>query len=67
MILAVLVLVSFRAFSSHHIWSLIDSRVLRGQEYILKQPCQISEVIVFARKGSSDLLIRALGLLLVGV
>ena len=31
----VLVLVSFGAVSLHRIWSLIDSCVLRGQEYIL--------------------------------
>ena len=35
MISAVLVLVSFRAVSPHRIWSLVDSCVLCGQEYIL--------------------------------
>ena len=64
---AVLFLVSFRAVSPHRIWSLIDSCVLCGQKYILTRPCQVDEVIVLARRGSSDPLIWALGLLLVGV
>ena len=58
----VLVLVSFRAVSLHRIWSLIDSCVLRGQEYILTRPCQVDEVVVFAQRGFSDPLIWALGL-----
>ena len=63
----ILVLVSFRAVSSHCIWSLLNSCVLCGQEYILTRRYQVSEVIDLARRGSSDPLIWALGLLLVGV
>ena len=64
---AILVLVHFRAVSPHCIWSLVDTCVLYGQEYILTRPCQVGEVIVLAQRGSSDPLIRALGLLLVGI
>ena len=38
-ILTVLVLVSFQTVSLHRIWSLGDSCVLYGQEYILTRPC----------------------------
>ena len=64
---AVLALVFFQAVSPHRIWLLLYARVLRGQEYILTRPCLVGEVIVLARRGSQDPLIRALGLLLVGV
>ena len=64
---AVLVLVSFRAVSPHYIWSLVDSCMFCGQEYILTRPCQVGEVIILALRGSSDPLIPALGLILVGV
>ena len=53
----VLVLVSFGVVSPHRIWSLVDSRVLCGQEYILTRPRKVGKVIIFARRGSSDLLI----------
>ena len=63
----ILILVLLRAVSLHRIKLLVDAHVLRGQEYILTRPCQVGEVNVLARKGSQDPLIRALGLLLVGV
>ena len=63
----VLVLVSFRTISPHRIRPLVDSRVLCGQEYILTRPRQVGEVIILAQRGSNETLIRALGLLLVGV
>ena len=62
-----LILVLLRAVSPHRIRSLVYARVLRGQEYILTRPCQVGEVIVLARRGFQDPLIRALGLLLMGV
>ena len=63
----IFILVPLRAVSSHRIWSFIQSRVLRDQEYILTRPHQVGEVIVLTRRGSRDPLIQALGLLLVGV
>ena len=67
MISAVFVLIPLRVVSPHRIGSFVHARVLCGQEYILTRPCQVGEVIVLARRGSRDPLIRALGLLLVGV
>ena len=63
----VFILVPFRAVSSHRIRSFVHAHVLRSQEYILTRPSQVGEVIVLAWKGSRDPLIRALGLLLVGI
>ena len=63
----VFVLIPLRAVSPHRIKVLIHARVLLGQEYILTRPCQADEIIVLARRGSRDHLIRILSLLLVGV
>ena len=65
--LAVYIQVPFRAVSPHRIRSFVHARVLHGQEYILTRPSQVSEVIVLGRRESRDPLIRALGLLLVGI
>ena len=64
---AILTWVSLRAVSPHRVWSFVDSCVFCGQEYFLTRPSQVGEVVVFARRGSSDPLIRALGLLLMRV
>ena len=67
MVFAVFVLIFLQVVSPHRIRSFVHALVLRGQEYIPTRPCQVGEVIVLARKGSQDPLIRALGLFLVGV
>ena len=63
----VFILVPLRAVSQHRIGLFVHACVLHGQEYILTRPSQVGEVIVLARRGSRDPLIRALGLFLVGV
>ena len=67
MIPVLLALVPFQMVSLHRIRSFVYARVLRGQEYILMRPCQIGEVIVLTWRESWDPLLRALGLLLVGI
>ena len=66
-VLAVFVLISLRVVSPHRIRSFVHACVLRGQEYILMRPRKVGEVVVLAQRGSLDPLIRALGLLLLGV